>query len=144
MDVPELIILGWIAIVVVVWLIIRRKRPGTVGLDNDRNKQKLDGMRLAQCQLCNQGVMEPKFLWWRYFFTLWIPLGRVYVIGRPDEYRSTACNHVENPERKGGIITRVSLSQHFPLAFVVSQIVLFVLWFFILVLVIAPILLPSL
>ena len=127
MDAIDLIPLAFIAVIVIVWINMRRRAPHLIGLGKDRNRQKLDHVRLESCQVCGDGFMEPYFRWWRYFFSFGISPAFIYVLGQPDEYRCTGCGNTSRERRSQRRTTRISLSQNLPIAYVVSQIAILVL-----------------
>jgi hypothetical protein len=127
MDAADLIPLAIIAVIVVIWVVMRRKAPGLIGLDEDRSRQRLDHVRLEPCRACGRGFMEQYFRRWRYFFSFGFTPAFIYLIGRPDEYRCTSCGSISGEERNGRRITRISLSQNVPAAFILSFISLMLL-----------------
>ena len=124
MEIGQYLIIGWIILVLVVWIFIRIKKPNLFGLTKNINEQRLDKVRLEVCSVCKKGVLEPKFAWWRYFFGIGIP-PIFYVVGSPNEYRCTNCNQVVHHFKKG-IITRISLAHKLPIIVIIAQIIFFV------------------
>jgi hypothetical protein len=122
----DYIVIVFVVGFVVVWIMIRNKKSDLIGLEKDRNRQKIDRVKEQPCLSCNKGVLEPKFSWWRYIFAVYLPIGYVAVIGRPKAYKCTNCNKVVDGLQNKGIVTRISLSHHMPIAFVIAQIVFFV------------------
>jgi hypothetical protein len=127
MDAADLIPLAIIAVIVIVWIVMRRKAPDLIGLDEDRSRQRLDHVRLEPCRVCGKGFMEPYFRWWRYFFSFGFTPAFIYVVGQPDEYRCTSCGSTSGEQRDGRRLTRISLSQNLPVAYVVSQVAMLVI-----------------
>lgn len=69
---------------------------------------------------------DPYFKWYRYFFTVTVPPGIVFVMGRPDGVVRDDGSVGEWPREGGGGFTKISLEQSLPTAYVVGQITLFV------------------
>jgi hypothetical protein len=109
MPIPEIIIIIWIIIVLIVWRYVRRKKPGLIGLDKNLNKQKLDGVKFSKCPECGNGYLEPKFKWWQYTLFISTPIGFL-LIGKPYEYYCNSCTYVKDGSDKKGFLTRLSLS----------------------------------
>ena len=105
----ELFIILWIIFVVAIWIFIRRKKPGFIGLGKNPNKQRLDRVKFSSCPNCNHGFLEPKFKWWQYSFLISTPFGFI-LIGKPYEYECTNCNFIKDNRHEKGIFTRLSLT----------------------------------
>jgi hypothetical protein len=106
---PDLLIILWIIFVVVIWIFIRRKKPGLLGLGRKPNKQRLDSVKFASCPNCNHGFLEPKFKWWQHSLLISTPIGFL-LIGKPYEYECTSCNFKKDGSHEKGIFTRLSLA----------------------------------
>jgi len=109
LGVPEILIIVWIIIVLIIWRYLRRKKPGLIGLGKNPNKQRLDGVKYSECPECSDGYLEPKFKWWQYVFLISTPIGFI-LIGKPYEYICTTCECTKDGSDKKGILTRLSLS----------------------------------
>ncbi|MCP3890570.1 MAG: hypothetical protein GY702_17115 [Desulfobulbaceae bacterium] len=119
MDHPELLILIWIIIILILWYYIRTRKPGLIGLGKDPNRQKLDGAKFSQCPECNEGFLEPIFRWWQYAIPIGTPLG-FFVIGKPLKYTCNNCQYQISTLGKSGFISRLPLSQKLSPAFFVG------------------------
>ena len=126
MHIAEILILVWIVIAVAIWLIIRKKKPYWLGLGKSRNLQKIDGVQLEKCPKCNEGDLESVFKWWRYFFSIGLPPGFIYLFGKPDKYKCLKC-YDESPAKPGfKLLTRISLVHRLPKMFVIAFITQFI------------------
>ena len=76
-------ILIWIVFVIAVWVYVRKHRPEWIGLGDDFNKQKIDGVRYGICPKCSKGTLDPKFKWWQYCIGVTLPPGIMYIVGNP-------------------------------------------------------------
>ena len=123
----EIIPFAMIAVILLIWLFIRTRKPDLKGLDTGRMRFRLDHVELERCHICGDGFMEPRFRWWRFFFCFGFFPFFIYVLGQPDEYRCTSCGHASETGNRQGIATRISLSQTLPAAYVVAQIVMLIL-----------------
>jgi len=106
---PDLLIILWIIFVVAIWILIRRKKPGLLGLGRNPNKQRLDSVKFSVCPNCNHGFLEPKFKWWQYSLLISTPIGFI-LIGKPYEYECTSCHFIKDSSHEKGIFTRLSLA----------------------------------
>lgn len=104
----DIFALCWIAIVVVIWLLIRRYRPEILGIGKNFNDQRIDGVRHRTCPGCNEGLLEPQF--YKRKRMIGIPPGFIYVVGHPDEYICSKCKHKIRGSEFGGKFTRISLA----------------------------------
>ena len=109
MQTPEILIIIWIIIVLIIWRYVKRKKPGLIGLDKNLNKQKLDGVKFSKCPECNGGYLEPKFKWWQYTFLISTPIGFL-LIGKPYQYNCTSCAYIKTGSDKKSFLTRLFLS----------------------------------
>jgi hypothetical protein len=131
-----ILILSWIIIVGTAYLYIRKRKPEWVGLGEDFNKQKVDGVRYNLCPKCNRGNLEPKFKWWQFCLGFSLPPGIMYVAGSPHSLICSKCNHVSVNTDGKKLFTRISLthklSKEFFIAIGVDLIIIvivFGIWF---------------
>jgi len=108
------IILLWVVFCTAVWLIIRKKRPEWIGLGNDFNKQKINGVKYEPCSKCGVGRLEPIFHSFEKRHTIIIPSGLIYVVGSPDEYKCTNCDYIAQGDLFPRRFTRISLAHRLP------------------------------
>ena len=127
MDKFYFVTIFWIILFLAIWIFIRKRHPELIGLDKNRNKQKIDSVKLKSCPNCKKGFLEPQFNWWRYCFGVIIPPGIIYIIGEPNNYQCTNCNEVVVIKDGAKFFTRISLTYRlrspFILAFLVYGIV---------------------
>ena len=131
-----ILILSWIIFVVVGYLYIRCHRPEWIGLGDDFNKQKIDGVRYAICPSCSQGNMEPKFKWWQYFISVTLPPGIMFVAGSPYLLTCSKCNYISNGTDKKRLFSRISLTHKLSKEFFIAigvdaviALIIFGIWF---------------
>lgn len=131
-----ILILSWIVVVVIAWLFIRRYKPEWIGLGEDFNKQKIDGVRYSVCPECSQGTLEPKFKWWQHCVGISLPPGIIYIAGNPYSFICSKCGFITEKIDKKRLFTRISLthklSKEFFISFGVNLIIaltVFAIWF---------------
>ena len=124
-----ILIISWIIIFCSAWLIVRKFRPHWIGLGQDFNAQKIDGVKYKNCPKCQTGVLEPQFK--RSFFRpiIGIPPGILYRIGLPKEYRCLNCGDRLPGNYFGEKITRISLASRIPRKDAFQIIIIMVLLF---------------
>lgn len=108
------IMFGWIIIVVTVWIIVRKKRSDLLGLGEDFNSQRIDGVRYDPCPKCNGGLLEPIISSLEKRSIIGIPPGLLFMKGSPDKYRCTNCSYTISGDLIGKNFTRISLAQKLP------------------------------
>lgn len=109
MNHPELLIIIWIIIVLIIWRYVRVKKPGLIGLGKNPNKQKLDRVKYNPCPNCKDGYLEPMFRWWQYTFLISTPIGFL-VFGKPLEFNCSNCSFKLDNSHKRDFLTMLSLS----------------------------------
>ncbi len=105
-----ILVVSWIIIFCTGWLVIRKFRPHCIGLGQDFNDQKIDGVKYKSCPKCETGRLEPQFK--QSFFNpmVGIPPGILYRIGAPKEYICLNCGDSLPGNYFGEKTTRISLA----------------------------------
>ena len=112
--------LAWIVIFVSIYLYIRKHKPEWIGLGEDFNKQKIDGVKYDICPKCSQGTLEPKFRWWQYCIGITIPPGILFIAGNPYPLICSKCDFLTEEIDKKRIFTRISLTHKLSKEFFIS------------------------
>ena len=105
-----ILFVSWIIIFCTAWLLVRKFRPQWIGLGDDFNEQKIDGVKYKSCPKCETGKLEPKFNLSLFSPMIGIPPGILYRIGSPNEYICLNCGECLPGNYFGERITRISLA----------------------------------
>ena len=106
-----ILILFWIVIVIFAWFYIRKHKPEWIGLGENLNDQKIDGVRYKICPECSEGTLEPKFHWWQHCIGISLPPGIIYIAGNPHSFVCSKCSFITKHADKKRLFTRISLTQ---------------------------------
>jgi len=125
------IMFGWIIFVVAVWIIVRKKRPDLLGLSEDFNSQRIDGVRYDACPKCEDGLLEPIISSFEKRSIIGLPPGLFFMKGSPDKYRCTNCNYTIQGDLINKGFTRISLAQKLPKGTATKVLIQFGLFIFV-------------
>ncbi|WP_028582198.1 LIM domain-containing protein [Desulfogranum japonicum] len=123
------IAIAWVVIVALSWLIVRKIRPGLLGLGVDFNDQRIDGVKLRKCTKCNKGRLKPVFSKGQKF-TLALPVTFYKSREHPEKFICTNCNFIIDRSSFDDKDLPFSLASKISISTPAKLIIIFLLIFF--------------